>query len=84
MSNFNKKGYTTVMARTKDNDTPHPVAVPKGSFHDAQQQRMLKKFKKQQKAAFREYKKQLKEQKKSIPIEERAKVNISQLPKRYL
>lgn len=84
MSRFNRKGSTTIMARTPDNDTPHPVAVRKGSFHDRRQQQELKKFKKAQKQAFREYKAKLKELKKKVPAEERAKTNWSQVPERYL
>lgn len=84
MSRFNRKGNTTIMARTPDNDTPHPVAVPKGSYHDRRQQKHLALFKKERKAAFKQYKQNLREAKKKIPADQRAKINWSQVPERYL
>lgn len=82
MSQYNRKGNTTIMARTSKDGQPHPVAVKKGSYHDKRQQAELKKFKKQQKQAFREYKRKLKEDKKKIPLAERSKVNYSAVPER--
>jgi hypothetical protein len=72
------------MARTPNDDTPHPVAVKKGSLHDRKQQDALAKFTKAQKADFKTYKKKLREMKKNVPPEERAKINWSQVPKRFL
>jgi hypothetical protein len=83
MSQYNRKGNTTIMARTANNKEPHPVAVRKGSYHDKRQQAELKKFKKAQKKAFREYKENLKAQKKLVPKDQRAKVNWSAVPERF-
>lgn len=84
MSQFNRKGNTTIMARTPGRSDPHPVAVPKGSYHDNRQQQALRKFKKEQQRAFREYKAKLKEAKKRVPASQRSKINWSQVPERYL
>ena len=84
MSRFNRKGFTTIMARTPDNKEPHPVAVPKGSYHDMRQQQHLSLFKKNSKKAFKEYKARLREAKKKVPASERSKINWSRLPEQYL
>lgn len=83
MSRFNRKGWKTVMGRKPDGSlAPFPVKV--GGSHDQRNQAAMKKYKKQQAAAFKEYKKNLKEAKKKVPLADRAKIKLTEMPEKYL
>lgn len=83
MSMFNRKGFKTLLARKKDG-TIVPVPVKIGSTVDLMHQKQISKLKKQKNKEFRAYKQNLKEQKKKIPLAERAKINWTRVPERYL
>jgi hypothetical protein len=76
MSKFNKKGYTTIRAKdAKGNIFTAPVH--KNSKLAAISAHHNRKIAKQQKQQIREFKARMREAKKSVPIEHRAKVNWS-------
>lgn len=83
MSIFNRKGYRTLLGRTNDGEikpfaikTNHPLAI--------KHSRNIMSAKKERQKAFREYKKNLRDAKKKVPLSERSKINWSRLPEQYL
>lgn len=83
MSMFNRKGFRAILGRTKDGELKHfPVKI--GSDIDIKHQANVMAFKKERTESFREYKRKLKEQKKRVPLSERAKINWTRVPEKYL
>lgn len=82
MSRFNHKGYKTVPARTESGEVKQMV-VKSGGKYDRLNKRLVAKAKRERTLAFREYKDNLREQKKRIPLSERSKMNFSKVPERY-
>jgi hypothetical protein len=76
MSKFNQKNYTTIRAKDASGNV-FSAPVHKNSALAAIQAHHNRKLAKQQKQAFREFKARMREAKKSVPIEHRAKVNWS-------
>lgn len=68
----------------KPDGTLAPFPVKAGSSYDKRNQAAMKKYKKQQAQAFREYKKNLKEAKKRVPLADRAKIKLTEMPEKYL
>jgi len=83
MSRFNRKGWKTVRGKKPDGTiAPFPVKV--GGYHDRANKKAVAKLKKERQKSFREYKQNLKEAKKRIPLSERSKIKLSAVPERYL
>lgn len=83
MSRFNRKGYRNLVGQTKGGELKSfPVKI--GSDIDAAHSKRVRKLKKDQTKAFREYKTRLKEIKKRVPLEERSKINLANIPEKYL
>jgi hypothetical protein len=75
MSRFNKKGFKSIKGTDRKSGKIVTVAVPIGGKTDSDQQRLIKQAEKQRLQQNREYKKKLAELKKSVPLEERSKIN---------
>lgn len=69
---------------TKPDGTLAPFPVPVNGKLAGIQEHRIKKAKKERQKAQREYKANLKELKKKVPLAERAKINVSRFPEKYL
>ena len=79
MSKFNRKGFTTIRARDSKTGAIFnaPVSVNGGLAKIAASR--LKQSNRINKQAFREFKAQMREAKKALPLEMRSKVNWSEV-----
>jgi hypothetical protein len=83
MSRATKKGYRSIPARNPDGSIT-TMPVRKGGKLEAIHEHRVSKQRKQAAGGFNEYKRRLKEIKKRIPPEERATINWSKIPEKYL
>jgi hypothetical protein len=76
---YSKKGYRSLRARDTDTGQVKTIAVKIGSSLDMRARKQIGQLSKMQKQEFREFKKQLRQAKKAIPLEVRGKVNWSEV-----
>jgi hypothetical protein len=76
---FSRKGNVTIRARDPKDGHIFHIAVKKGSKLHNIAESQKRRQQKQNQAAFRAFKAQMRQAKKAIPIEQRAKVNWSQV-----
>lgn len=75
---FTKKGYIAVPAQDKNGNIKR-MAIPVGGRLHQFIQRKNRQQQKQNRQMFRDFKKQMRQAKKAIPLEQRAKVNWSEV-----
>lgn len=78
MSNFNRKGFTTIKAKDSHGSVNN-FSVRQGSKLERIAAHRNKQMEKQRKQHIRDYKAQLREAKRRIPLAERAKVSLQDL-----
>lgn len=83
MSKFNRKGFSTVRVQDGKGGIKS-VAVPKGGKLKAIQDHKVKRARKEAAKPWKEYKRRLKEIKKNVPLAERSKVKLSEIPERFV
>lgn len=79
MGLHNRKGYTTVRAKDRQTGTIHHMAVKQGSAMHERYRSGIERVRKDNRLAMREFRRNMREAKKAIPLEHRAKVNWSSL-----
>lgn len=84
MSNYNRKGYLAIKARDPKTHRIFTARVSTRSAIINIQRARQRKFEKLQAAGRREFKRQLRDAKKKLPLELRAKVNWNNLKKEVI
>lgn len=83
MSNFNRKGFSTIRVQDGKGGVKF-AAVPKNGKLKAIQNHKVKRARKEAAKPWKEYKKRLKDIKKNVPLAERSKVKLSEIPERFV